>query len=299
MKLLRKREEQKRKEDKAEWKQQETSTLAQGNEESEVAGDNTDLDSNAEATNGIPSTYQPSDLTAALSQEIPLEQSSGKPARKNRKERTLEIEATQERRSPARQQNQSSPEGTPLPEPKHRSLLSLKSNSTKKSKRSTTPIHVTRLLDFIEQDPDDEASGEQDMPTQLDADQVPKRRTRQTSKTSVNKGIDSVSEPPSQKSPSTPHKKRKRQVSAQRIYDSSAEEEPSAVGSSKRRKVGDLVKLQKEDHHQSKKTSSTEVKLNDEEKDIRQFTSEEDDRLKQVISQYKQVLDLFGSIVDL
>src|SRR5256714_7361434 len=121
MKLLRKREEQKRKEDKAEWKQQETSTLAQGNGESEVAGDNTNLDSYAAATNGIPSTYQPNDLTAALSQEIPLEQSSGKPSRKKRKERTLEIAATQERRSPARQQNQSSPEGTPLPEPKHRS----------------------------------------------------------------------------------------------------------------------------------------------------------------------------------
>jgi len=299
IKRLRKEEKQKRKEDKAEWKQQETSTLAQGNEESEVARDNTDLDNNAEATNEMPGTYQQNDLTATLSQEIPLEQSSGKPSRKKRKERTLEIAATQERRSPARQQNQSSPEGTPLPEPKHRSLLSLKSNSTKKLKRSTTPLHVTRLLDFIEHDPNDEPSGEQEMPTQLDADQVPKRRTRQTSNASANNGIDSVSEPPSRKSPSTPRKKRKRQVSAQRIYDSSAEEEePPAVGSSKRRKVGDLVKLQKEDNHPSKETSVTKVKPNDEEKNIREFTSEEDDRLKQVITQYKQVLDLSGSIVD-
>jgi hypothetical protein len=288
MKRLHKEEKRKRKEEKAERKRKrrEEKTFRDENQGPNSDGDDTDQDDHPEK-NEIPSTYQSNDSMAALSQEIPVDQPSGQPSRKEGKERNLEIAATQELQSPIPEQNQSSPKGTPLPEPKRRSLLSLKSSSVKKSEQSGTSLHPEKLLGLIEQDPDREGSGEE-MPTKPDTDQKPKRPTRQTSNPTANQEIKAISESPTQKSTRTPRKKRNRQISAQRIYDSSAEEEPPPVRTSKRRKVGDLIKLQK-DHASSKETSSGEVNPENQDKGIREFTSKEDKRLKQVISQYRKV----------
>ena len=300
MKRQRKEEKLRKREEKAGRRKK----TKQGVKTMEFEDDDVDVDSDVDepilennhrttTMNDIPSSYQPS-----LSQEIPLHHSSsGKPSRKSRKQNNLEIPTTQELQSPAPEsRHQSSPEGTPLPEPKRRSLLSVNKNGTqRKSKRSTRPP-ADDPASAPENDADFEIHetaahlAQVDNAPSVEDDEETRNTRQQTPDPSADRGIDTETLSQARKSPSTPRAKRKRQVSAQRIYDSSADEEqPLTITTTlKKRKVGDLVKY----HKRTPSDGAGGIESDEKEEDgnrRREFTSEEDDHLKQVVLQYKEV----------
>jgi len=297
LKRRRKEERQRKREENVERKKSKERAIGMESQDKDVDSDDHEIivDDKIERTNEIPSTYEANYSTGGLSQEIPLNQDpAGKPSRKSRKQRDLEIAATQEHQSPVpRSTPRSSPEGTPLPEPKRRSLLSLNHNSTKKKTRQSTP---TLALDRSSDVPIVQSNGsindaeayaaEPDIISAVEGDEEIEMTSAQTPEPSGNQNGHVVGLSSSQRSQNIPRGKRRRQVSAQRIYDSSADEEPPEpppTSKERKRKVGDLVK-----HHKPDPTSAE----TDEEKEgvgHGEFTSEEDERLRKVVSQYRQV----------
>jgi len=297
LKRRRKEERQRKREESAERKKtKERAMEMQSQDEDGNSDHEIILDDQIELTNEIPSTYEANYSTGGLSQEIPLNQDpAGKPSRKSRKRHDLEIAATQEHQSPIpRSTPRSSPEGTPLPEPKRRSLLSLKHNSTKKKTKQSTP---TLALDRSSDVPiaqsnesinDAEAyAAEPDIISAVEGDEGIEMTSAQTPEPSGNQNGHVVGLSSAQRSQSIPRGKRRRQVSAQRIYDSSADEEPPEpppTSKERKRKVGDLVK-----HHKPDPTSAETDEEREDGVGHGEFTSEEDERLRKVVSQYRQV----------